>query len=194
MMTFEKIYKLHYSKVKFVINKIVKNSMDAEELASETMIRVHKFLPTYREDISKLSTWIGNIAKNIAIDHIRKRKLQTVALESVYVDWANSEESAQIDHLIALKCDSVNPEERMIESEIRQVMDEKFNQLNKVDQTIASLYYFDGLSYDEISKELNMPLGTIKSYLHKARVSLMNAFPVQMRKLGTIDRKKTTTI
>ena len=188
MMTFEQIYKTHYAKVKFVINKIVKNTLDAEELASETMIRVHKFLPTYREDMSKLSTWIINIAKNAAIDHIRKKKVPTVALEDVYVDWVNGDESAQTDHLMALKCDSVNPEEKMIESEVRSVMDANFNLLNKVDQTIATLHYFDGLSYEEVAQEMNMPLGTIKAKIHKARVKLMEAFPVEMRKLATIER------
>jgi RNA polymerase sigma factor (sigma-70 family) len=188
MMTFEKIYKTHYSKVKFAINKIVKNTLDAEELASETMIRVHKALPSYREDLSKLSTWIINIAKNAAIDHIRKKKLQTVALEDVYVDWANGDESAQTDHLMALKCDSVNPEEKMIEAEVKSVMDANFNQLNKVDQTIATLHYFDGLSYEEVASEMNMPLGTVKAKIHKARVRLMEAFPAEMRKLATIER------
>ena len=188
MMTFNEIYKKHYRIVFNVIYKIVKNTLDAEELTSETMIRVHKALPTYREDVSKLSTWIINIAKHAAIDHFRKKKLQTVALESVYCDWVNGEESPQTDHLIALKSDSVNPEEKMIENEVRQVMDANFNLLNKVDQTIATLHYFDGLSYEQVAKEMDMPLGTVKAKIHKARVRLMEAFPKEMRKLSTIER------
>jgi RNA polymerase sigma factor (sigma-70 family) len=188
MMTFEQIYKKHYSKVNYVIRMIVKDKLDAEELTSETMIRVHKFLPTYREDMSKLSTWIVNIAKNASIDHLRKKKLTTVALEDVYIDWVHGDESAQTDHLIALKDDAVNPEELMIENEVRAVMDVNFNQLNKVDKEIATRHYFDGLSYDEVAKEMDMPLGTVKAKIHKARVKLMKAFPVEMRKLATIER------
>jgi RNA polymerase sigma factor (sigma-70 family) len=188
MMTFNEIYKKHYRIVFNVINKIVKNTLDAEELTSETMIRVHKYLPTYREELSKLSTWIVNIGKNAAIDHVRKRRLQTVALDAVYIDWVHGEESAQIDHLKALKCDSVNPEEKMIENEVKSVMDANFNQLNKVDKQIATLHYFDGLSYEEVAQEMNMPLGTVKAKIHKARVRLMEAFPVEMRKLATIER------
>jgi len=188
MMTFNEIYKKHYRIVFNVINKIVKNELDAEELVSETMIRVHKFLPTYREDISKLSTWIVNIAKNAAIDHIRKKKLKTIPLDVVHFNWENGEESSTPDNFIALKCDAVNPEEKMIENEIRSVMDTNFNQLNKIDQTIATLHYFDGLSYEEISVHMEMPLGTIKAKIHKARVRLMEAFPVEMRKLSTIER------
>lgn len=187
MMTFEEIYKTHYSKVKYVINKIVKNTMDAEELASETMIRVHKALPTYREELSKLSTWIVNIATHAAIDHIRKKKLNTIALDEVHFNWENGEDSSN-DNFIALKCDAVNPEEKMIENEVRQVMDANFNQLNKSDQNIATLHYFDGLSYEEIAVLMQMPLGTVKAKIHKARVRLMEAFPVEMRKLATIER------
>lgn len=188
MMNFNEIYKKHYRLVFNVINKIVKNELDAEELASETMIRVHKALPTYREDISKLSTWIVNIAKHAAIDHLRKKKLNTVALDDVHFNWDNADDSGNADHLIALKCDQVNPEEKMIENEVRLVMDSQFEKLNQTDKTIATLHYFDGLSYEEVAKEMEMPLGTIKAKIHKARVKLMGAFPVEMRKLATIVR------
>jgi RNA polymerase sigma factor (sigma-70 family) len=188
MITFNEIYKKHYRLVFNVIFKIVKNTLDAEELASETMIRVHKALPTYREDMSKLSTWIVNIAKHAAIDHFRKRKVQTVALESVYIDWVNGDESAQTDHLIALKCDQMNPEEKMIKEEVWSEMNTNFNTLKDIDQKIVTMHYFDGLSYEEVAKEMDMPLGTIKAKIHKARVRLMEAFPKEMRKLATIER------
>jgi RNA polymerase sigma factor (sigma-70 family) len=187
-MTFEQIYKKHQRIVFNVINKIVRNTLDAEELTSETMIRVHKSLPTYREDLAKLSTWIINIAKNAAIDHVRRKRVQTVALEDVYVDWANGDESAQTDHLIALKSTEGNPEEKMIEDEVRKVMNKNFDLLNPTDKAVATLHYFDGLSYDEVATELNMPLGTVKAKIHKARVQLMEAFPVEMRRLATIQR------
>lgn len=188
MMTFNEIYEKHYRMVFYAINKIVKNELDTEELASETMIRVHKALPTYREDLSKLSTWIMNIAKNAAIDHYRKKKLNTIAIDSVYIDWVNGDESPQTDHLIALKCDSVNPEEKMIENEVRKVMNSQFEKLNQKDKTIATLHYFDGLSYEEVANEMEMPLGTIKAKLHKARVMLMEAFPKELRKVTSIER------
>lgn len=186
MMSFEKIYKTHYVKVKFVINKIVRNSLDAEELASETMIRVHKSLSTYREDKSKLSTWITNIAKNAAIDHIRKKKLNLMSLDNPSIGWMSDEDENSLSTRI--KENSSNPEEIMIENEVRHMMETNFQSMNKIDQTIASLIYFDGLSYEEVAEKMDMPLGTIKVKIHKARVKLMEAFPVEMRKLSTIER------
>jgi RNA polymerase sigma factor (sigma-70 family) len=185
---FNEIYTKYYRLTFNTIKKIVKNELDAEELTNEAMIRVHKNLDTYNEDLSKLSTWIFNIGKNAAIDFIRKKRLNTVALEDAYVDWANGDETAQTDHLMALKSSENNPEEIMVESEVRRTMYEQFETLNQNDQVVASLHYFDGLSYEEISNELRMPLGTVKAKIHKARVRLMEAFPQEMRKLSLIER------
>lgn len=188
MMNFNEIYKKHYRLVYNAIKKIVKNDMDAEELTNEAMIRVHKNLSTYKEDVSRLTTWIFNIAKNVAIDFIRKKRLNTVALDDVHFDWRNSGDDSQIDHLLALKSTEDNPEEQLITDEVRRTLYAQFSTLSKADQLIASLHYFDGLSYEEVANEMAMPLGTVKAKIHKARVALMEAFPVEMRKLTTIER------
>lgn len=188
MMTFNEIYKKHYRTVFHVIKKIVKNEMDAEELASETMIRVHKNLATYKEELSKLSTWICNIATNAAIDFIRKKKLDTMSLDQINPNYGQERNKHGVDHLMIMKSSENNPEERLIQNEVRRTMYERFESLNQTDQLIASLHYFDGLSYEEVATEMNMPLGTIKAKIHKARVALMDAFPMEMRKLKTIER------
>lgn len=188
MMTFNEIYKKHYRQVYNTIKKIVKNDLDAEELTNEAMIRVHKKMDTFNEDLSKFSTWVFNIAKNCAIDFVRKRRLSTVGLEDVHTDWANGDEAAQTDHLLALKSSENNPEELMVENEVRRTLYDQFKTLNENDQLVATLHYFDGLSYDEVAAELSMPLGTVKAKIHKARVRLMEAFPVEMRKLSLIER------
>lgn len=189
MMNFNEIYKKYYRLVFSVILKIVKNTLDAEELTSETMIRVHKSLGTYREDMSKLSTWIVNIGINCAIDFVRKKKLNTVNIEDYTATTRDGDEnSIGADYLVGMKSTELNPEERMISAETGSTMLSHFNNLSEVDRLIASLHYFDGLSYDEVADHMNMPLGTVKAKLHKARVSLMEAFPVEIRKLSTIER------
>ena len=187
-ITFNEIYKKHYRLVYNAIKKIVKNDMDAEELTNEAMIRVHKSLSSYKEDQSKLTTWIFNIAKNAAIDFIRKKRLATTPFEQVYGAGGGDDEIAQIDNLMALKSTDDNPEEMMIVNEVRSIMYKHFNTLSKNDQLIAALHYFDGLSYEEVANEMSMPLGTVKAKIHKARVALMEAFPIEMRKLTTIER------
>lgn len=183
-MTFNEIYKKYNRMVFQYLMRRIKDEMVAEELASDTMIRVHKSLHTsYNPEISQISTWILNIAKNAMIDYLRKKTLPTVSLEHVYIEWQQGSEDAQIDHLHALKSSESNPEERMIQQELRVEMFKQFNKLTKNQKLVASLHFFDGLSYDEVASELNMPLGTVKASLHHARTMLMEAFPKEMQKL-----------
>lgn len=186
-MTFEQIYKQFYKELFFSIKKIVKNEMDAEELANEAMIRVHKNLNSFDETKSSLRTWIINIGKNAAIDFWRKKKLATVSLDQFRNEHENGEHG-DIDYFIGVKDTDNNPEEEMIETEVRKLMYDLFSELSDSDQLAASLHYFDGLSYEEVSNEMNMPLGTVKAKIHKARVKLMNAFPSEMRKLSLIEK------
>jgi len=180
-MTFENIYKQYNRKVYgFILSKI-KDEMTAEELASDVMIKVHKSLHTYKEELSKFQTWLFNIAKNTVIDHIRKKTLSTVPLDQVYVEWQQGEHP-QIDQLHALRDRESNPEEALIHKEVARTMYEKFETLPENQKLIASLHFFDGLSYDEISTELNLPLGTVKATLHHARTALMTTLPVEMRR------------
>lgn len=181
-MGFEQIYKKYNRQVFNFLKKRIKDEMVAEELASDVMMKIHKSLHLYDEKLSQLSTWIMNIAKNCMIDHLRKRTLSTISLEGVYIEWVNGEETPQTDRLIQLNDSASNPEEKMIQKEVMRSMYNKFETLSKVEQLVASLHYFDGLSYDEVAEQLNMPLGTVKAKLHNARTSLMKAFPVEMRR------------
>jgi RNA polymerase sigma factor (sigma-70 family) len=191
-MKFEAIYKKFNSKVFKFIKVRVKNnmvseelaSMVAEELASDVMMKVFKKIDLFDESKSTLSTWIINIAKNTMIDYFRKKHLSTVSLENVYVDWANGDEDVQVDHLMALKDSELNPLDKMIENETSRTMYDKFETLSEAEKIVASLHFFDGLSYDEVAEQLNMPLGTVKAKLHRARKTMMEAMPVEFNKFN----------
>ena len=186
MMTFEAIYKKYNRQVfRFVKNRI-KDEVVAEELTSDVMMKVYKSLYKYDEKIAQLNTWILNIAKNCIIDFFRKKHLTVVSLEAVYVDWRNGEEEAKTDHLTEIGNKSSNPEELLIEKEVMSTMYKKYEALNESEKIISALHYFDGLSYDEVAEQLNMPLGTVKAKLSRARAKLMMAFPVEMRKAVTL--------
>jgi len=180
-MTFESIYKKYNKQVLNYLKKRIKDEMTAEELAADVMIKVHKSLHTYKEDLSQFSTWLMNIAKNCMIDHYRKKTLSTVPLDTLQWEWANGEEESN-DRTMVFKDDTENPEELLISKEVRRTMYEKFETLNEQEKTVAALHFFDGLSYDEVAQQLRMPLGTVKAKLHNARVRLMEAFPREMRR------------
>lgn len=182
-MTFDAIYKKYNRMVYNYLKVRIKDEMVTEELASDVMMKIHKSLHTYNKELSQLSTWIIHIAKNCMIDHLRKRTLSTISVEEIYTEWVNGEEIPQTDRLIQLNDKASNPEEKMIQQELLRKMYTKFETLNEVEKIVASLHYFDGLSYNEVSKQLKMPLGTVKAKLCKARMVLMEAFPNEMRRV-----------
>jgi RNA polymerase sigma-70 factor (ECF subfamily) len=181
-MTFDAIYAKYNRTVYNYLKFKIKDQLVAEELAADVMVKIHKKLDTFNSDLSTLSTWIMNIAKYTMIDHFRKKTLRTVSLDQVHLDWANGEEEAQIDHLKALKDSDYNPEERLIRDEVSRTMYEKYDTLTESEKTVAALHFFDGLSYDEVASQLSMPLGTVKAKLFKARKTMMEAVPVELRK------------
>jgi len=182
-MTFEAIYKKYNRQVLNFLKKRMKEEMVAEELAADVMIRVHKNLHLYNEEMSQMNTWIMNIAKNIMIDFLRKRTLSVVSLQTLWGEQAqNNDDESAMDRFRPLSDSYNNPEDEMISKEVSATMYKKYEKLSQIEQTVAALHFFDGLSYDEVAEQLNMPLGTVKAKLHYARIALMEAFPTEMRK------------
>lgn len=178
-MTFDAIYHKYNKTVYNYLNFKIKDQLVAEELAADVMVKVYKKLDTYNSELSTMSTWIMNIAKNTMIDFFRKKSLNAVSLDTLLV--GDSDENL-IDHIYELKERDNNPEEEMIENEMSRTMYEKYETLNESDKIIAALHFFDGLSYDEVAEQLSMPLGTVKAKLFKARKTMMKALPVELRK------------
>lgn len=181
-MTFEAIYKKFNRTVFNFLRNRIKDEMVAEELAADVMIKVHKNLHLYNSELSQLNTWIMNIAKHCMIDFLRKRTLSVVSLETVYSEWAWSDDEQMLDRFSPLTDRSNNPEDAMISDEAQTALISKFEGLSESEKTVAALHFFDGLSYDEVAEQLSMPLGTVKSKLHHARTAMMQAFPAEMRK------------
>ena len=82
---------------------------------------------------------------------------------------------------MALNDSEMNPMETMIHKEFANKMYGKFESLSESEKIVASLHFFDGLSYDEVCDQLNMPLGTVKAKLHRARKTMMEALPVEFK-------------
>lgn len=173
-MTFEAIYTKYNRSVYKYLKFRIKDQLVAEELAADVMVKIYKKLDTFNSELSTISTWIMNVAKHTMIDHFRKKTMNHISLNKMGDD--------QIDHFKSLTDTNFNPEERMIRDEVSRTMYDKFDSLTESDKTVAALHYFDGLSYSEVAEQLAMPLGTVKAKLFKARKTMMEAVPVEMRK------------
>ncbi|MFK7899701.1 MAG: RNA polymerase sigma factor, partial [Cyclobacteriaceae bacterium] len=159
---------LRYRKpVYHTILKMVKNQSDAEDLTIEAFAKAFKNLSKFNPDYT-FSTWLFRIATNNCIDFIRKKRLNTLSINSAYTD--DNGDSVGID----IQDTGLNPQEEAIKKQKIEIMKIIVTQLPAKYQALIRLRYFSELSYDEIATELDSPLGTVKAQLHRAREILSN--------------------
>ena len=145
-----------------MILKMVRNVDDAEDLTIEAFTKAFKNLYKFKKDYT-FSTWLFRIATNNSIDFIRKKKLDTMSLDTSYQDESGA--SMTID----VKDKNLNPQEEAIKSQKIEYIQLFVTKLPAKYQRLVRLRYFNELSYEEIAKELDAPLGTVKAQLHRAR-------------------------
>lgn len=145
-----------------MILKMIRNVDDAEDLTIEAFAKAFKNLHKFKKDFT-FSTWLFRIATNNTIDFIRKKKLDTFSLNT---SMRNDDgEAVNID----LEDKGLDPQEEAIKSQKIELIHLFVNKLPPKYQRLVKLRYFEELSYDEIAKELDAPLGTVKAQLHRAR-------------------------
>lgn len=142
--------------------KMTNNPVDADDLTIETFSKAFSSLHLY-SPTNAFSTWLFSIASNHCIDFIRKKRMQTVSINDVMTN--NDGESYEYP----LPSDMPSPEESMETEERRKMLHELVQQIKPRYRRLIEMRYFEELSYDEISQQLNMPMGTVKVQLLRAR-------------------------
>lgn len=137
-----------------VVGRIVQQQADLEDICQEVFIKVYKKLKHFRGD-SRLSTWIAKIAYNTAISHFRKNKN-----EFSYDDYP--------ELIAGVKDGSLN-QKRIEKDEAKKYLLELIEELPVHYRTVLTLYHLEEFSYREIEEITEMPEGTVKSYLSRAR-------------------------
>ena len=145
----------------FTMLKMVNNSDDADDLTIEAFGKAFKKLDQY-EPTYAFSTWLYKIASNNCIDFIRKKKMKTLSLDATLEGEENSRKYEPV-------ADTLTPEEEAIKSQKIIVMHKVVDQLKPRYKSLIELRYFKEYSYQEIAKELNLPLGTVKAQLFRAK-------------------------
>jgi len=152
----------------FMVLKMVNNREDAMDLTIETFAKAFEKLDKYQPDFA-FSTWLFRVATNNCIDFIRKRKLNTTSINLMY--------SAEGDEFeLQIKADILDPEETSIQKQQKEVINLLLETLPTRYRNLVTLRYLEELSYEEIAVELDLPLGTVKAQLYRARDLLSNIF------------------
>ncbi|HOY40514.1 MAG TPA: sigma-70 family RNA polymerase sigma factor [Chitinophagales bacterium] len=148
-----------------LILKIVKSPQDAEDLMIESFAKAFDHLDQYSTDFA-FSTWLYKITSNTCIDFLRKKRIEKVSLEN--------QGKEILDNLNFST--STNPELDLIKSQRIDKMQHVVNSMDEIFSRVIALRYFKEYSYEEISEELNIPVGTIKVQLHRAKKILLEKF------------------
>jgi RNA polymerase sigma factor (sigma-70 family) len=160
---FSMIMDKYRKSIYFTILKMVHNRDDAEDILMISFSKAFKNIEYYKEDYA-FSTWLFRIATNSCIDFIRKKKLLLTPIEETI------KESDQNTHVSAIVKDkSADPEEKIIRDQKAKKMREIVEQLPQKYKQLIELRYFDELSYEEIANQVDLPLGTVKAQLFRAK-------------------------
>ena len=146
----------------YMMLKMVKNTDDADDLTIEAFGKAFNRLPQYSPSFA-FSTWLFKIASNNCIDFIRKKRIKVTSM-----DTGVKTESGDILRIDA-KSNTLNPEETYIQDQRVVHMRLLVSKLKPKYRDLVEMRYFQELSYEEISTELNLPLGTVKAQLFRAR-------------------------
>ena len=154
-----------------LIFRMVRDRELAEDLAQDTFIKVLNNIDRYRPEF-KLSSWLFKIANNLTIDHLRKRRLDTVSMDgSPHAATAVEIEATSFD----VETRGETPLEELESRELGSAIEQAISRLRPEYRSCILLRHVEGRSYEEIATTLDLPLGTVKTYIHRARHELRDA-------------------
>jgi len=151
-----------------LIFRMVRDRELAEDLSQETFIKVLNAIGSYRPEF-KFSSWVFKIANNTTIDHLRRRELDTLSIEGS--PHASTPEAIEATAL-QLGSSRPGPLDNVVARELGGTIEEAIGQLRPEYRSCIILRHIEGRSYEEIAEILGLPLGTVKTYIHRARNEL----------------------
>ena len=146
----------------FLLLKMVNNKDDADDLTIEAFGKAFNKLTQYTPNFA-FSTWLFKIASNNCIDFIRRKKKLTLSIDR------RQENDEGMETTIHLKSDMLDPEEKFVKKQKIKLLQDIVKKLKPRYRELVELRYFKELSYEEIAQQLDIPLGTVKAQLFRAR-------------------------
>jgi len=144
----------------FHVRKMIRNSDFAEDLVQDIFLKAFKSLKNYKNDYA-FSTWLYRIATNHTIDYLRKKKLETLSI--------HADDSDDTHATIQLADEDSFTDEPMIRRERKNKVHEAIGQLPEKYREVILKRHIQEKSYQEIAEEMDIPLGTVKAHIFRAR-------------------------
>jgi len=146
---------------------------NVDDLAQDVFLRLYRALPSFRGE-ALITTYLYRITVNVAQDEWKRRRRDDrplVSLSDETADW-----EARLQH------PSRNAEEQMEEREFQQMVEEQLQRLSQVERTVLVLYHQEERTYEQIALALGLPIGTVRTHLHRGRKKLREQIVVGQTK------------
>ena len=145
-----------------LVARMVRDRTLAEDLAQESFVKAFSRLDSYRPEQGKFSNWMFKIAHNTAIDHLRRGALSTVSIDPSEPD--------QVDLHARIADEAADsPLDLAVVDDLGAALAQAVARLRPEYREAVVLRHQEGLAYEEIAEIMELPLGTVKTYLHRAR-------------------------
>ncbi len=158
---FRQLSEKYKTPVYHIIYKIVRNTDTANDLVQETFMKAFSSLASYRSEY-KFSTWLYKIAANCSIDFLRKKRINALSLDQQLDTGEGTVEIEVAD-------DSYNPEKDLVRKQQRISIVEAIEELPTKYREVIIYRHKDDKSYEEIADLMNIPVGTVKARIFRAR-------------------------
>jgi len=162
---YSELMSLYWSRIEKFFSLKLAGKEDVEDLAIATFSKAFDKLESYNDSFA-FSTWIQTIANNTLIDFYRKKEQKTVSIDEDKED----EESPGLDIIDG----GLDPEDNLIQKQKNKHIASLVHRLKPHYRELIIMRYLDELSYDEIANKLDMPLGSVKAKLFRARDLLLD--------------------
>ncbi|NIR45240.1 MAG: sigma-70 family RNA polymerase sigma factor [Gemmatimonadetes bacterium] len=154
-----------------LIYRMIGDREQAEDLAQESFVKAFNNLDSYNPNY-RFSSWLFKIANNHAIDHLRRARLSTVSIHgSPHAATSEREEETRI----VLEAQDESPEQEIMALELGGEIEEAISRLRPEYRTAVILRHIESRPYEEIAEIMDVPIGTVKTFLHRARAELRDA-------------------
>jgi RNA polymerase sigma factor (sigma-70 family) len=165
-LTFEQLVRDHQAMVFRTLLRLTGSREHIDDLAQDVFLRLYRALPSFRGE-ALITTYLYRIAVNVAQDEWKRRRRDDRSHVSL-----SDETSAWEDRL---PHPDRNAEQQIEEREFQQTVEEQLQRLSQIERTIIVLYHQEERTYEQISYSLGMPIGTVRTHLHRGRKKLREA-------------------
>lgn len=157
---FEQIVRDHQTMVFSTLVRLTGSREHVEDLAQEVFLRLYRALPGFRGE-ALLSTYLYRITVNVAQNEWKRRKRHAQSTVSISDEVSGWED--RLEH------PGPNAEQQLSENEFRLGVEDQLHKLSQVERTVLVLYHQEERTYEQIAEVLRMPIGTIRTHLHRGR-------------------------